>query len=524
MSGAVAGTGTLIRLILRRDRAVLATWIPIVAVLPAAIAASTVRLYPEAAEREAFAAGSMSSPAQLVTRGVIYDPGVGGLTAWTLGSSLAIIGGLISILLMVRHTRAEEEDGRRELLASGVVGRHAPLLAALTVVLGANLLAGLLTVPGLVGSGLPIGSSVLFGLSAAAGGWVFAAVAAVTAQLSAGAGTARGLAIGGMAALFAVRSIADAGRVEWLSWLSPFGWVRLTRPYAGDHWQVLGLLVAFTAGVSVLAFALSVRRDVGGGLIPERVSDPRRPGPQGPFGLAWRLQRGTLTGFTIGFALFGALLGLAAHGLDAQLDTPQFRAFAAAMGGPGARISDVFFTFVLYVLSQLVAASALVPALRARREETTGRAEALLATPLGRTRWGAGHLVLALAVPVVVLAALGAAAGLTYGDPLRVLAATLAYVPAVWVLVGIATALFGLLPRAAVAASWTALGLFLLIDLLAEFHLMTGPILDLSPFVHIPAVLLDATPPLTPLLALSLLAAALCALGLLTLDRRDLDH
>ncbi|GGL51185.1 hypothetical protein [Planomonospora parontospora] len=62
-------------------------------------------------------------------RGPIYDASVGGLTAWTLGSSLALIGGLISILLVIRHTRVEEETGRRELLASGVIRRR-PVVGA----------------------------------------------------------------------------------------------------------------------------------------------------------------------------------------------------------------------------------------------------------------------------------------------------------------------------------------------------------------------------------------------------------
>ena len=39
----------------------------------------------------------------------------------------------MSILLVVRHTRADEETGRAELVGAGVVGRHAPLAAALVV-------------------------------------------------------------------------------------------------------------------------------------------------------------------------------------------------------------------------------------------------------------------------------------------------------------------------------------------------------------------------------------------------------
>ncbi|MEV5892047.1 ABC transporter permease [Nonomuraea fuscirosea] len=519
----MTGTWTQIRLILRRDRVLLPVWIAITALLPASIASATTDLYADQAARDAFAAASASNPAQLAMRGPIHDASVGGLTAWTLGSSLALIGGLISILLVIRHTRLEEETGRRELLSSGVIGRHAPLAAALTVVLTANLLLGLLSVPALVAGGLPAGSSLLFGMSTAAGGWAFAAIAGITAQLTTSSGTARGIAIALGGLLFALRSLADTGGAGWLAWLSPFGWVRLTRPYADDRWWVLGLIAVFVAALAAVAFALSTRRDVAGGLIPAR------PGPAtgtlpGAFGLAARLHRSTLAGFAIGFGALGALLGVAARGLDAQLDTPQFQQLAATIGGAGAPISDVFFTFVMYVLSQLVAGAALVSALRARGEEAAGRAELLLSTPIGRLRWALSHLLFAFLSPVLLLTALGAAAGLTYdGNVARVTGATLTYLPAVWTVVGLATLLFGLLPRLATAVSWTALGLFLVVDLLAEFKLATGIVLDLSPFVHVPAMLLGgSSSPVAPLLGLTVLSVTLGAAGLAFLRRRDL--
>ncbi|MEU8362702.1 hypothetical protein AB0C27_42485 [Nonomuraea sp. NPDC048882] len=523
MTGTMTGTGTLIRLILRRDRVLLPVWIVISALLPAGIASATTDLYADQAARDSFATASAGNPAQLAMRGPIYDASVGGLTAWTLGASLALFGGLVSILLVIRHTRAEEETGRRELLASGVIGRHAPLAAALVVVLAANLLLGLLSVPALVADGLPAGSSLLFGLSTAGGGWAFAAVAAVTGQLTASSGTARGIAIAVGGLLFALRSLADAGHVGWLAWVSPFGWVRLTRPYAGDQWWVLGLIAVFVAALTAVAFALSTRRDVAGGLIPVR------PGPAGgtlpgAFSLAARLHRSTLAGFAIGFGALGALLGVAARGLNTQVDTPQFRELAATLGGAEARLSDVFFTFVMYVLSQLVAGAALVSALRARTEEAAGRAELLLSTPVGRLRWALSHLVLAVVSPVLLLTVLGAAAGFTFdGDVARVTGATLAYLPAVWTMTGIATLMFGLLPRLAAAVSWTALGLFLVVDLLAEFKLATGIVLGLSPFVHVPAMLLSgASSPVASLLGLTIVAITLTTAGLAFLRRRDL--
>ena len=55
---------------------------------------------------------------------------------------------------MRRHTRTEEEDGRFELLAAGVVGRRAPLAAAVALATPAVLATGLLSALSLVGTGV----------------------------------------------------------------------------------------------------------------------------------------------------------------------------------------------------------------------------------------------------------------------------------------------------------------------------------------------------------------------------------
>ena len=46
--------------------------------------------------------------------------------------------------------------------------------------------------------------------------------------------------------------------------------------------------------------------------------------------------------------------------------------------------------------------------------------------------------------------------------------ATLAYLPAVWMLTGITMLLFNLIPRLT-SLSWAALGLFVIVDLLGDF-------------------------------------------------------
>src|SRR5216683_955580 len=192
----LAGTGALIRLILRRDRLLLPLWIVVVGLVPIGVAAAFAKLYPTAESLRAFADHCMSNPAVVAILGPVFAPTLGGLTAWRTSAMGMLGAGLPSLLIVIRHTRAEEEAGQRELLASTVVGRHAPLSAALIVMLAANLALATFVASGLISLGLPPAGSIALGLSWAAAGWIFAAVASLTAQLSASTSTARNIALG----------------------------------------------------------------------------------------------------------------------------------------------------------------------------------------------------------------------------------------------------------------------------------------------------------------------------------------
>jgi ABC-2 type transport system permease protein len=145
--------------------------------------------------------------------------------------------GLAALFTVIRHTRAEEEAGRRELLGATVVGRQAPLAAAVLVTFGASLLAGVLAALGLMAYGLPAGGSWAYGLSLTGAGWIFAAIAAIAAQLTEGARSARGLAGGALGLSYLLRAVGDADQgLQWLTFLSPYGWLQQLRPYTDDHW------------------------------------------------------------------------------------------------------------------------------------------------------------------------------------------------------------------------------------------------------------------------------------------------
>jgi ABC-2 type transport system permease protein len=152
----------------------------------------------------------------------------------------------------------------------------------------------------------------------------------------------------------------------------------------------------------------------------------------------------------------------------------------------------------------------------------------VLATPVSRLRLATSDLLIVVIGSVVVLAAFGLSAGLTYGlssgnvgyELPRMLVATLAFLPAVWVVAGIAMAFYGIIPRFALL-SWGVLGAFIGLEIVGETLQMSQSILDLSPFHRVPAVLVSGVS-VTPLVSLTLVALVLTIAGLLGFQRRSI--
>jgi ABC-2 type transport system permease protein len=524
----VAGMGPLVRLAARRDRIVLPAWIYVLTAVVASTAYSLKKGYPTAADRAALAAGVGHNPSIAGIYGAAYSSSLGGIVAWRAGLIAAIGCALMSIILVIRHTRGDEEAGRLELVGATAVGRQAAPAAALALTLGACTLLGLLILLVCVLLGLPAAGSLALGLEVAAAGWVFAGVAVVCAQLTTSTRSARGIAASVLGAAYLLRAVGDANSgISWLTWVSPLGWVERLRPFAGAPWWVVLLSVAVTAGLSALAWALAAHRDVGSGLLPDRPGRPEAAAwLRNPLALAWRLQRSGFWGWLGGFAVAGVVLGAAAHGIGALLSSPQVRADVFRYGGHAGLVNAYFV--VLFSEAAIVAAAYAVSAtLRLYAEETEGRAEPVLAAPVGRIRWAAGHLLIAAAGPAALLAVVGVAAGVAYGthggmghQVLRLLGAGLAQTPTAWLMVGVALAVFGLVPRLTAGISWSVLAVAALLSIVGPLLRLNHWVLDISPFIHAPKLPGTAFAA-APLLWLTGIGAVLVAVGLAGLRRRD---
>ena len=144
-SASFQGTRPLVRLALRRDRVIVPASLAVFIALAASSATATIGLYPTVASRVQAAAAINNAPALVALYGRLYDPtSIGELAMLKTISFGAAMVAVLAMVLTVRHTRAEEEAGRLELIGAAAVGRRAPLTAALGLAAGTVLVLSLI--------------------------------------------------------------------------------------------------------------------------------------------------------------------------------------------------------------------------------------------------------------------------------------------------------------------------------------------------------------------------------------------
>lgn len=524
----LAGTPALTTLARRQDRWWMPAWILALVATATVSAAATKGLYPDEASRITASRVINATPSLVALYGRVYDPtSLGSLALIKLTAFGAALVGVLMAATVIRHTRSEEADGRLELLEAGIVGRSAPLAAALIFAWGASLILGACTALGLVLAGLPVTGAVAFGASWAAAGVLFASLAGVSAQLTAAARPAIGLSLAAIAVAYVLRAFGDIGAngPSWSTWLSPIGWAQQVRPFAGNRFVVLLIPLAASGVIAAGAFVLRAHRDLGAGMIPDR------PGPatgklDGPWRLALRVDRWVIVAWLCSTMVFGVLVGSLTSEVGDLIDSPAFSDYFHALGGAKA-LNDAFLSAELALFGVIAAAFGIATIRHLSSDEAAGRAELVLAAMKDRRRWVAARVCLALSGTTGLLIVAGFAVGVGHAidtgslsDVGSLVLAGLARAPAACVASAVALVLFGWVPRWA-GAAWGVYGAFLLVEQLGAFWRLPRFVVDLSPFVHSPK-LPGAAPVAVPTLVLCMITALMVAVGFVGTERRDL--
>lgn len=492
--GSLAGTAKLLRFMLRRDRVRFPVWVlGMTAML--AYFANALGLVLDEEGLESMAVLS-ANPVMALIGGPGYgfdDITVTRFLVGMYGIFLMVGAALMSVTTITRHTRVEEQTGRAELIRANVVGRHTQLTAAIVVAVAMIVvMSGLMAITFLVSEADPgsAASSLLFACSIGAVGLVFAGVAAVTVQLSPFSRAASGIAGAVLAGGFVVRGLGDmsavqGGDLDWLAWLSPLGWSQQTAPFTLDRWWPLLISVAAAAVLMAAGFALQSRRDLAAGILPDRLGSAIAPAwLRGPLGLAFRLQRSALVWWSVAMLLAGVTFGAFVQPMaDGAGGMPE--EILAVMGGADG-IVEGYLGFMGIYFAVMVGVYAILSVQGLRGEEQGVRTEPVLATAVGRPTWLHSWTLVAAVGTLWLLALAGLGEGLgaalstgdweLLGDALLGHAA---HAPAIWALLGLAVALYGVAPRLT-GLSWAVYGYATLLALFGEMLDLDEAVLDTS--------------------------------------------
>jgi ABC-2 type transport system permease protein len=487
--------------------------------------------YPTTADRIEFARTFGVNKALQLFYGVPRNlVSVGGYTAWRFGGFGSIIVAVWALFAVVKALRGEEDAGREELVLAGVVSRKGVFLAAVAAIASAGAILLLAIFVALVAGRLPTGGSLWLALATMSPAAVFAGAGAVASQLASSRRLALQLGIGSLLVAFGLRVIADVGDVGWLRWTTPLGWAEEVRAFAGVRPLVLVLPLLTGAALLVVAAAMSLRRDVGTGILQSRDSSPPRLwGLSSPAAMAFRSQVGLVAAWIAGIGAFGLVVGFLSTSFSVKTLSKSLQETLAKLGGasivtPAGALSFYFLFFVLVIS---LFACAQIGA--ARHEEADQQLETILALPVGRVRWLGGRLLLGAALCVVlavvagVFSWIGAAAqsaGVALAD---LLGAGLNCLPASLLFLGVGALAYAVFPRAGAGIAYALVTVAYVWELLGSLLGAPRWLVDLTPFQHIGLV---PAQPFRPGAAAAMLTIALATafMALAVFRRRDLTE
>ncbi|TCC66539.1 multidrug ABC transporter permease [Kribbella pittospori] len=507
----------------------IAPWVMLISALSASSVLAYAWIFPDPADRASLATALGGNPALSLIFGPARDLTTSdGFNAWRAGQLGAFFAGLMSILIVVRNSRADEDSGQAELIASGVLARQSRLAVAVFMAAIASVALGVVCFLLTIACGGGITATLILSATFTASGLMFAGLAAVTAQLGSDARTASSLAIAILGICYVVRGYIDtSGASDWATWLTPLGWLEKTGPATDNNPWPLLLCLALAVVLVAAAFVLQGRRDFGQGLIASRPG-PAEAGIVGTvWGLAFRLNRGSLIAWLIAFAGLGLVFGNLATSIgDIVADNPAMAGIIASGATSTDELTFAFLVTILQIIAIIAAVMGVQVILRIYAEEIDYRVEPLLAGSLRRHTYLASNVLVALAGSAVALLVAGVGLGLVasarddavaVGDVVR---QALVTIPAVWVLIGLAVATVGAAPTRRLVAWLGIVATFGLTILGPTFNLPDWA-LDISPLRHVPNVT-AASPDWTGLAWLCGIAVLFTTIGFVGYRRRDI--
>jgi ABC-2 type transport system permease protein len=421
---------------------------------------------------------------------------LGGFTNWRYGIMFFLLPGIWSLLALSGTLISEVRRGSMDFVAASPitrariaiekVGAHVAAMAIAMLIVGLTLWGVGLGFATLPGDEIPLTDALSYALLMGLAGLAAGAVAFGLAPFV-GRGAAAGFAALFLVGSWLINGYADSVPVfEMLAPISFFSWTADHRPIAGIHDPVSMLWPALIAvGGLALGTLTFVRRDLGELGALRLASLPTwMLGITGPLRRTLGERFGAITAWGLGIGVYALIIATSSTDLQRVIEeTPSLSQIMQAafpnvdLADPGFGLQLLFVQFGTLAIG--FAAAALVGGWSS--DESEGRLEMLLTTPVPRMRWalltglGTYAAILAVAVVVAIVAAVGVA--VAGQDPVTPLFGTFVLALQGWAAAGVGLAVGGLVrPSLAAPAVIVIVVGWLLIEILA-------PLLELPEWI-----------------------------------------
>ncbi|MCL1987304.1 MAG: hypothetical protein FWG64_04965 [Firmicutes bacterium] len=450
----------------------------------------------------------LNDPTMIAMIGPAYgvEEGLYTFAAWFshmmfIFSAMAVA--VMSIFLVIRHTRADEEGWRYEVLRSLPIGNLTNLHATSMFTLCANVIIAIFTglLMWIVGDeSMTFGGSMLFGMGLGTVGLVFGGIAALFSQLSSTTRGALGYSFLCLGLFYMMRAAGDNG-AEILSLLSPLGLAQRSQFFVNNHIlpQIIMLLVA--DALFLTAYKLNTMRDIDQGFIPIRPGRyEAKKSLLSSWGLAWRLSRGTIITWVILAFVLAASYATILGDIDNFIAGNEMYQQLLGLGDLdltelGGLLVLNFVTMITFLMTIVFVIPLIMIAQRLKNEEKEGRVEFVLSCSVDKKKLMLNYMLIATFAAVIikwayVLGMYSTAAAMldvvpfTFAD---ILVGSLVYIPAMLIMIGLASLLLALGKKYA-NIIWIYLVSTFFIYFLGNMGVLPNFVNYLSVFYYVPRV------------------------------------
>ncbi|MCL1832532.1 MAG: ABC transporter permease, partial [Oscillospiraceae bacterium] len=416
MRGNFDNTIRLVRFMLKRERFIAAVWIVILVLFSASLAPGLEAMFAEEGAREQIA-GIFDNPVMVSIMGQAYGDSTGALYSAMMLVWYLIAVAVMNVFLIIRHTRADEESGRAEVVRSLPVGRLAGINAAMITAVVINAILAVATGIGIAVTGTPsmdFAGCMLYGAVSGAVGLVFAAVTLVFCQLSQSTSGAAGLSFLTLGVFYMMRAYGDRDPdFEFFSFISPLGLAGQSKIFVDNSLLPFLALLIIAVVIAVPAYKLNSMRDLGQGFIPAKPGrSTAAKSLLSPFGLSFRLLRKSMIIWLIIMFSAGASYGTIINDIGSYVSS--MPKYLEIIGLPqeviesltdeqmteiteeyADMIVEYFGVFITSMMTLIALIPVLIAAMKLRAEEKEGRVEHVISRSVSKMKYLCGFTLIA---------------------------------------------------------------------------------------------------------------------------------